>query len=158
MSGYQGGFQGGTQYTISTDLTQLVNGQQDIARLLGAIQQAILGIGLGTERFDLEWSWGAAVASAGTITLGWAPRDMVVTGVRAALGTAGGSYDVAVLNNGTPIGNLGTVVVSSTTAATALATSGNTIVAGDSVSLVISNVTSSPTGGAIQVQGTLVAP
>lgn len=104
--------------------------------------------------FALPFSWGGGTVSAQTIDLGWAPQDFVITKMIGNLGTAGGSYNVAALNNGSTITGLGSVAISSTVIATGTATAGNTVTAGNPISIIVSGITSTPTGGAIQVQGT----
>lgn len=63
---------------------------------------------------------------------------------------AGGSFVASIQKTGVPVTGLSTVVISSSPANLS-ATDGNTLAAGDSITVVVAGVVGSPTNAAIQI-------
>jgi hypothetical protein len=103
--------------------------------------------------FVVDFSQGAIVAN-GTITVVRnSPFAFTVSDMGYEVGSAGGSFTVAVNINATPITGLSAVVVSSAIQNTANATAARTVSVGDKITVVISGVTGSPTGAVLQING-----
>jgi hypothetical protein len=102
----------------------------------------------------IEFSQGAIVAN-GTITvLMKSPFAFTLNSMDYKVGTAAGSFTVAVQIAGAPITGLSAVAVSSASVLNAAATAANAVAAGQALSVVISATTGSPTGANLQLNGT----
>ena len=100
----------------------------------------------------LAFTWGGAVIGAGTYTLPAMPFGTVLTSVSVQPGL-GNSFNFSVLNGGVPAGSLANVAVAGITT---IAASGPNLVvaAGNSLSLVVSSVSATAPGAAVQINGT----
>lgn len=96
--------------------------------------------------------WGGI--ADGTFMVAKMPYPFTITSMDYNVGSGGGSFTVALQNNGVSIGGLSAVAVSSSTTANATATSGNTGAAQADITAVISSTTGSPVNAWINVRGT----
>jgi hypothetical protein len=104
--------------------------------------------------FGIDFSQGAVVVNGTIIVIQKAPFALTINSMDYAVGSAGGSFTVAVKIAGTNVTGLSAVAVSSATSANAAATAANTVTAGQTITVVISATTGSPTGGNLQINGT----
>lgn len=111
-------------------------------------------LGLSAVAFNVDFSQGAVVANGTIIVVRKAPFAFSIGSLDYEVGSAGGSFTVAVVINSTNVTGLSAVAVSSATSANALATAANTVNAGDKVSIVITATSGSPTGANLQINGT----
>jgi collagen type I/II/III/V/XI/XXIV/XXVII alpha len=110
-------------------------------------------LGVGALAFDIDFSQGA-VAVNGAITLvRKSPFAFTINSLDYEVGSAGGSFTVAVQIAGTPVTGLSAVAVSSATSANAAATAARSVAVGQAVAVVISAVSGSPTGANLQLNG-----
>lgn len=103
--------------------------------------------------FVVDFSQGAIVTNGIITVVRNSPFAFTVSDMGYEVGSAGGSFTVAVNINATPITGLSAVVVSSATQNTANATAARTVAVGDKITIVISGVTGSPTGAVLQING-----
>jgi hypothetical protein len=108
----------------------------------------------GNVAFTIDFSQGAVVANGTIIPIRKSPYPFTITSLDYEVGSAAGSFTVAIQINGTNVTGLSAVAVSSATTANAVATALNTVATGDKVSAVITGVTGSPTGANLQLNGT----
>lgn len=104
--------------------------------------------------FDVDFSQGAIVANGTIIVLRKSPFPFTINSLDYEVGSAGGSFTVAVVINATNVTGLSAVAVSSATSANATASAANSVVAGDKLSVIISATSGSPTGANLQINGT----
>jgi hypothetical protein len=100
----------------------------------------------------LSFGMGAVVV-AGTLYVD-VPYAATITTLKYNVGSAGGSFTVAVQIAGTNVTSLSAVAVSSSSDNTATATGANTLTAGQRVGFVFSSVTGSPTDAVLTLTWT----
>jgi hypothetical protein len=126
------------------------SGYQTAAQVAAAVVASV-----GTPvAFGIDFSQGAVVVNGTIIVIQKAPFALTINSMDYAVGSAGGSFTVAVKIAGTNVTGLSAVAVSSATSANAAATAANTVTAGQTITVVISATTGSPTGGNLQINGT----
>jgi hypothetical protein len=126
------------------------SGYQTAAQVAAAV---VAGTGTPVA-FGIDFSQGAVVVN-GTITvIAKAPFALTINSMDYRVGSAGGSFTVAVQIAGVSVTGLSAVVVSSATSSNAAATAANTVTAGQAITVVISATSGSPTGGNLQINGT----
>jgi hypothetical protein len=136
--------------TFSGDLTATTGGVVTLANT----STARANLGLSAVAFGVDFSQGAVVAN-GTITVSRkAPFALTINSLDYEVGSAGGSFTVAVKIAGTNVTGLSAVAVSSSTSANAAASAANSVSAGQAITIVISSVSGSPTGANLQINGT----
>lgn len=135
--------------TLSTPLP-LASGGVGSATAAGARTN----LGLAPIAVGVDFSLGAVVAN-GTITvIRKAPYAFTINSMDYEVGSAGGSFTVAVQIAGTNVTGLSAVAVSSSSSSNAAATAANSVAAGQAVTIVITSTTGSPTGANLQINGT----
>jgi hypothetical protein len=112
----------------------------------------------GSKAFLASWAAGAIVTAGTYALVDASPIAFTINNASYQVGTAGGSFSVAV-RQGTPtapttVTGLSAVSVSSTTRATTTASGNNAVGIGDRVEIVISSVVGSPTGATVQLNVT----
>ena len=124
-------------------------------RIGAAGLRALLGIGAWSQ--SLVFDGGALVADGSYVLIPRAEFAGSITTLNHEVGSAGGTFTVAVQKNGTAVAGLGAVAVSTAATATATATAGQTIAVGDRITLLISATSASPvpTGAVLTLRGVL---
>jgi hypothetical protein len=100
----------------------------------------------------LNWAQAAVVANGTVIYTTYAPYAGTIAALKYSNGSAGGSFTANVRINGTSVTSLSAVNVASASSATA--TGANTFVAGDTIDVVISAVSGTPTDAYLTIRGT----
>lgn len=102
----------------------------------------------------LNWSAGLVISAGTYILTGTAPYAFNITSIDVSNGSAGGSFNVQVRNNGTTAGDLGAVVVASVTKTRTIASgNNNTVNIGSQVDVIISAITGLPADSFLVVNG-----
>lgn len=120
--------------------------------ITAATARANLALSQGT--FACDFSQGAIVANGTLILARKAPFAGTITSMDYEVGSAAGSFTVAVQINGVSATGLSAVAVSSATTANTVATAANTFAVSDKITLVVSAVSGSPTGSNLQINFT----
>lgn len=111
-----------------------------------------LGAQVNTGAVSRVWDGGLVVANGTFVLIGSAPYPLAVTGLDHEVGTAAGSFTVAINNGASAITGLSAVAVSSATKASAAASGNAAVASGGRVTAVISGVTGSPTGAVLTLR------
>ncbi len=103
---------------------------------------------------SINFPAGAVVASGTYVITGCAPFAGAISELASDLGTGGGSFDVEVRNNGTSVGGLSAVTVTTPGQTITAASGTNVSVAINAiVDVIVSNVVGSPTDSVLTVNG-----
>lgn len=98
------------------------------------------------------WDGGLVVANGTYVLIGSAPYPLTVSGLDYEVGSAAGSFTVAVNNGATAVTGLSAVAVSSATKASAAATGNAAVASGGRVTAVVTAVAGSPSGAVLTLR------
>lgn len=98
------------------------------------------------------WDGGLVVANGTYVLIGSAPYPLAITGLDYEVGSAAGSFSVAVNNGASAVTGLSAVAVSSAAETSAPATGNAAVASGGRVTAVVSGVTGSPTGAVLTLR------